>query len=66
VIDGIVVYSVAQGDALLALAVARRLPAVVIDQPTGTGLPGVGIDEAAARCGAVHRSLLSLTFSRDT
>ena len=38
VIDGIVVYSVAQGDPLLALAVARRLPAVVIDQPAGTGL----------------------------
>ncbi len=38
-IDGVVVYSVAQGDPLLALAVARRMPAVVIDQPAGTGLP---------------------------
>jgi hypothetical protein len=39
VVDGIVVYSVAQGDPLLALAVARGLATVVIDQPTGTGLP---------------------------
>jgi DNA-binding LacI/PurR family transcriptional regulator len=54
-IDGIVVYSVAQGDPLLALAVARRLPAVVVDQPIGTGLPRAGIDdEAAARAAADH------------
>ncbi|HEV7749902.1 MAG TPA: LacI family DNA-binding transcriptional regulator [Baekduia sp.] len=59
VIDGIVVYSVAQGDPLLALAVARRLPAVVIDQPVGTGLPRVGIDdEAAARTAARHLTAL--------
>jgi DNA-binding LacI/PurR family transcriptional regulator len=59
VIDGIVVYSVAQGDPLLALAVARRLPAVVIDQPIGTGLPRVGIDdEAAARASARHLTAL--------
>ncbi len=54
-IDGVVVYSVAQGDPLLALAVARRMPAVVIDQPAGTGLPAVGIaDEDAARAVAGH------------
>ncbi len=54
-VDGVVVYSVAQGDPLLALAVARRLPAVVIDQPAGTGLPRVGIDdEAAAAAVATH------------
>lgn len=59
VIDGVVVYSVAQGDPLLALAVARRLPAVVVDQPTGTGLPSIGIaDEDAARACARHLAAL--------
>src|SRR3954468_19644864 len=46
-IDGIVVYSVGQDDPLLALAAARTLPTVVIDQPTGTGFPTVGIDDEA-------------------
>jgi DNA-binding LacI/PurR family transcriptional regulator len=55
VVDGIVVYSVAQGDPLLTLAVDRRLPAVVVDQPRGTGLPVVGIDdEGAAALAARH------------
>ncbi len=63
VVDGIVVYSVAQGDPLLALAVARRLPAVVIDQPRGTGLPVVGIDDAAAAAAAA-RHLVELGHRR--
>ena len=59
VIDGIVVYSVAEDDPLLALVIARRLPAVVIDQPTGTGLPTVGIaDEEAALAAARHLTAL--------
>ena len=59
VIDGMVVYSVARGDALLGLVIARRLPAVVIDQPTGTSLPTVGIaDEAAALAAARHLTAL--------
>jgi len=59
VVDGIVVYSVARGDPLLALVVARGRPAVVIDQPTGTGLPTVGIaDEDAARDAARHLTAL--------
>jgi len=59
VIDGVVVYSVAQDDPLLALAVARSLPTVVVDQPTGTGLPTVGIaDEAAATEAARHLTAL--------
>jgi DNA-binding LacI/PurR family transcriptional regulator len=58
-LDGVVVYSVAQDDPLLALAVARRLPAVVIDQPTGTGLPRVGIaDEDAAHAAGRHLTAL--------
>src|SRR4051794_3620437 len=45
VVDGIVVYSVAEDNPLLATAVARRLPTVVIDQPTSTSLVTVGIDD---------------------
>ena len=63
VIDGIVVYSVAKDDPLLALALTRRMPAVVVDQPVRTGLPTVGIDdEAAARAAAGH--LLALGHAR--
>ena len=59
VVDGIVVYSVARGDPLLELVLARGRPAVVIDQPTGTGLPTVGIaDEEAARDAARHLTAL--------
>jgi DNA-binding LacI/PurR family transcriptional regulator len=59
VVDGIVVYSVAQGDPLLALAVTRGLATVVIDQPSATGLPTVGIaDEHAARDAARHLTAL--------
>jgi DNA-binding LacI/PurR family transcriptional regulator len=58
-IDGIVVYSVGEGNPLLTLAAARRLPTVVIDQPTRTGLPTVGIDDqAAAREAARHLTAL--------
>jgi DNA-binding LacI/PurR family transcriptional regulator len=63
VIDGVVVYSVAQDDPLLALAVARRLPAVVIDQPTGTGLSRVGIADEEAAC-AAGRHLTALGHRR--
>jgi DNA-binding LacI/PurR family transcriptional regulator len=53
VIDGVVVYSVAEDDPMLGFA--RRLPTVVIDQPAGSGLPTVGIDdEAAAYAAAAH------------
>jgi DNA-binding LacI/PurR family transcriptional regulator len=69
VVDGVVVYSVAQDDPVLARALARRLPAVVIDQPTGTALPTVGIaDEAAAAevarhlTGLGHRRFAVVTF----
>jgi DNA-binding LacI/PurR family transcriptional regulator len=69
VVDGVVVYSVAKDDPVLARALARRLPAVVVDQPTGTALPTVGIaDEAAAReiaahlTGLGHRRFAVVTF----
>lgn len=61
VVDGIVVYSVSERDPLLAQA--RGLPTVVIDQPVGTGLPTVGIDDGrAARAAAEH--LLALGHER--
>jgi DNA-binding LacI/PurR family transcriptional regulator len=63
VVDGVVVYSVAQGDPVLALALARNLPAVVVDQPAATGLPTVGIADAAA-AHAVARHLTDLGHRR--
>jgi DNA-binding LacI/PurR family transcriptional regulator len=55
VVDGIVVYSVREQDPLLTLARDRELPTVIIDQPVGTSLPTVGIDdERAAREAAEH------------
>ncbi|RNE49860.1 LacI family DNA-binding transcriptional regulator [Corynebacterium alimapuense] len=49
VVDGFVVYSVAQDDAHLAAARARQLPLVICDQPTDVAdLPFVGIDDRAA------------------
>lgn len=62
-IDGIVVHSVGEDDPLLALAAARSLPAVVIDQPRGTGLPTVGIDDEAA-AGEAARHLTALGHER--
>ena len=59
VVDGVVVYSVAQDDPVLALALARRLPAAIVDQPTGTDLPTVGIDDrAGAHAVAAHLTAL--------
>jgi DNA-binding LacI/PurR family transcriptional regulator len=63
VVDGVVVYSVAQDDPVLALALARRLPAVIVDQPTGTELPTVGIDDRAGAY-AVARHLTGLGHRR--
>lgn len=47
-VDGFIVYSVAADDPYLEAARSRGLPVVVCDQPTGTGLPFVGIDDVAA------------------
>lgn len=62
-VDGVVVYSVAEDDPLLAIAVARRLPTVIIDQPTGTSLPTVGIDDERAG-GDAARHLTGLGHTR--
>src|SRR4051794_749214 len=56
-VDGVVVYSVGRDEPLLRLT--RDVPAVVIDQPVGTGLPTVGIDDrSAARDAARHLTAL--------
>jgi DNA-binding LacI/PurR family transcriptional regulator len=54
-VDGLIVYSVAEGDRVLAAARERRLPTVIVDQPRVPGLPLVGIDDrAAAEAAAAH------------
>lgn len=49
VVDGFVVYSVAEGDPYLKAALQRGLPTVICDQPTTEGdTPFVGIDDRLA------------------
>ncbi len=60
VIDGLVIYSLADDDPLIKAALTRRLPTVVIDQPgpdllTRPSPAWVGVDDrAAARLAAEH------------
>jgi DNA-binding LacI/PurR family transcriptional regulator len=62
-VDGFVIYSMADEEALLEAALGRRLPMVVVDQPLKEGVPFVGVDdEAAARTAAEH--LLHLGHER--
>ena len=67
VVDGIIASSLAEDDPLLSLVVRRRLPLVVVDQPSPTALatlspnpiPWIGIDDrAAAAAIAEHLMLL--------
>jgi DNA-binding LacI/PurR family transcriptional regulator len=54
-VDGFVIYSMGDEEPLLAAALDRRLPAVVVDQPLKEGVPFVGVDdEGAARTAADH------------
>ena len=54
-VDGFVIYSMSDEEPLLAAALDRQLPAVVVDQPFKEGVPFVGVDdEAAARTAAEH------------
>jgi DNA-binding LacI/PurR family transcriptional regulator len=58
-----VIYSMSDEEQLLAVALDRQLPAVVVDQPFKEGVPFVGIDdETAARTVAEH--LLHLGHER--
>ncbi|HWS82171.1 MAG TPA: substrate-binding domain-containing protein, partial [Rubrobacter sp.] len=62
-VDGFVIYSMSDEESLLAAALQRRLPAVVVDQPRREGVPFVGVDdEGAARTAAEH--LLDLGHER--
>jgi DNA-binding LacI/PurR family transcriptional regulator len=62
-VDGFVIYSMSDEEPLLAAALDRRLPVVVVDQPFKEGVPFVGVDdEAAARTAAEH--LLHLGHER--
>jgi DNA-binding LacI/PurR family transcriptional regulator len=54
-VDGFVIYSMGDQEPLLAAALERRLPVVVVDQPYREGVPFVGVDdEGAARKAAEH------------
>jgi DNA-binding LacI/PurR family transcriptional regulator len=62
-VDGFVIYSMSDEEPLLAAALQRWLPAVVVDQPRREGVPFVGVeDEGAARTAAEH--LLDLGHER--
>ena len=62
-VDGFVIYSMGDEEPLLAAALDRRLPAVVVDQPLKEGVPFVGVDdEGAARTATEH--LLHLGHER--
>jgi DNA-binding LacI/PurR family transcriptional regulator len=63
VIDGLLIFSMADDDPLVDAAIARRLPTVVVDEPEPASLAGrggpvpcwVGVDDAAgARVAAEH------------
>ena len=54
-VDGFIVYSAPRNDPRVAAALARRLPAVTVDQPRSAPTAFVGIDDrAAARSAAEH------------
>lgn len=62
-VDGFVIYSMSDKEQLLAAALDRQLPSVVVDQPFKDEVPFVGVDdEAAARTAAEH--LLRLGHER--
>ena len=78
VIDGLLIFSMADDDPLVDAAIARRLPTVVVDEPEPAALAGrggpvpcwVGIDDAAGARRAAehvlelgHRHIAVVTFS---
>lgn len=63
VVDGFIVYCLAENDPLADAALKRRLPTVLVDQPAQENLPTIGIDdEGAARAVAEH--LIGLGHTR--
>lgn len=68
-VDGFILHSLHDNDARLQLAIARPLPAVVVDSPRLTEVDFVGIDDRAAAAAAIehllelgHRSIAILSF----
>ena len=57
IVDGFVVYSVAEDDAVLLAALERGLPTVVVDQPRIEGVPLVGIDDGSSAAAAAEHLL---------
>jgi DNA-binding LacI/PurR family transcriptional regulator len=63
VVDGFVVYSLAEDDARLQILAERAMPTVIVDEPPLPGAAFVGIDDrAGARAAAEH--LLALGHRR--
>jgi DNA-binding LacI/PurR family transcriptional regulator len=54
-VDGFIVYSMLEDDPLVAAALARRIPTVLLDQPPRAGVPSITVDDAdGARQAAEH------------
>ncbi len=54
-VDGFIVYSMVEDDPLLAVALRRRLPTVLIDQPPRAGVASITVDDVdGARQAATH------------
>lgn len=62
-VDGFIVYSMLEEDPLVAAALARRIPTVLLDQPPRAGVPSITVDDVdGARQAAEH--LLGLGHRR--
>lgn len=62
-VDGFIVYSMLEADPLVAAALNRRIPTVLLDQPPRAGVPSIMVDDAdGARQAAAH--LLELGHRR--
>ncbi len=56
-VDGFVLHSFTDDDPLLRAALDRKLPSVLVDNPTATVLPCVAIDDASAAAAAMEHVL---------
>ncbi|HET6885388.1 MAG TPA: LacI family DNA-binding transcriptional regulator, partial [Rubrobacteraceae bacterium] len=62
-VDGFVIYCLAEDDPLVDLALERRMPVVLVEQPPREGVPSVEMDDVGgARAAAEH--LLGLGHER--
>lgn len=54
-VDGFIVYSMLEVDPLVAAALSRRIPTVLLDQPPRVGVPSITVDDVdGARQAAEH------------